>query len=129
LLELDEDWEFNDQTLSCIIQTSEETIVDYVDRPIANLKALNMQRKKRQRKKPLPNSKTNSLQTLKLKEKVMHLTNITVVQINDWLSEEHKSQTSNIVNLVKKEPFTKQRKSHHKRRKTSKKRNYCSGIT
>jgi hypothetical protein len=128
-LELDEDWEFNDQTLSCIIQTSEETIVDHVDRPIANLKALNMQRKKRQRKKPLPNSKTNSLQTLKLKEKVMHLTNVIVVQINDWPSEEHKSQTSNIVNLVKKEPFTKEKKNHHKRRKPSKKRNYCSGIT
>jgi hypothetical protein len=54
-LELDEDWEFNDQTLSCIIQTNEETITDHVDRPIANLKALNMQRKKRQRKKQLLN--------------------------------------------------------------------------
>ncbi len=46
LLELDEDWEFNAQAPSCIIQPNEETIVDHVDRPIANIKALNMQRKK-----------------------------------------------------------------------------------
>ncbi len=40
----------------------------------------------------------------------MHLTNVAIVRINGWLLEEHKSQTFNIVNLVEKEPITKQKK-------------------
>jgi hypothetical protein len=75
------------------------------------MKALNMQRKKRLRKKPFPSLKTNSSQTLKMKEKVMHLTHVVIVRINDYLLKEHKSQTSNIANLVEKKPVTKQKKT------------------
>ncbi len=52
----------------------------------------------------------------------MHLIDAVVVWINSWLLEEHKSQTSNIVNLVEKEPITKQKKNHHRRKKPSKKK-------
>jgi hypothetical protein len=65
LLQLDEDWEFNNQTPNCIIQTSEETIVDNVDKPIANLKILNMQRKKTTKEKTIAEFENKLVANLK----------------------------------------------------------------